>query len=284
MRFGARAVSLASLVLLVGAPAIASAGPKECIAFADDGQKLRDDGKLHAARDKFIACAAKTCPAVVSKQCNQWLGEVEKEIPSLTFKATDEDGKDITDAKIFVDGKELASSVQSRALPIDPGEHTVRIERSDGKSLEEKVVVRPGEKDRLVALAFQPPPKPATPATNNQPPPAAPEERPFHIPTLALVGAGVGVAGAITTIVFAMSAKGDEDDLRSRCAPNCPSSEKSSIDTKLLLANVGMVVGLAGLGFAVVVTILDNKKAPPPAAASVSLDVGPTGAGVHGSF
>src|SRR3954468_23053427 len=138
MTFGARAVLVSSLFLVL--PAIAHAGPKECIAFADDGQKLRDDGKLHAARDKFISCAAKSCPSVVSKQCSQWLGEVEKEIPSLTFRATDENGKELLDVKIFVDGKELADSARLRALPVDPGEHVVRVERSDGKTVEDKVV------------------------------------------------------------------------------------------------------------------------------------------------
>ena len=106
---------------------------------------------------------------------------------------------------------------------------------------------------------------------------------------LGWVGLGIGVAGGIMTAAFAVSANSDEDNLRSTCAPACDSSEKSGIDTKVALANVGLGVGIAGLGLAVVTTVLANtgQKAPPKAAASASplrVDVTPGSVMLHGAF
>jgi hypothetical protein len=86
---------------------------------------------------------------------------------------------------------------------------------------------------------------------------------------------------------FAIGANDDEDRLRSTCAPNCPESERDSVDSKVLLANVGMGVTVVGLGVAVVSTVLANTGNKPKSG-RVTPSVGPThgGAafGLSGSF
>lgn len=292
---------LAFGLLLAAAPALAAPPTqKECLAAADDGQKLRDDGKLVSARDKFIMCAAKSCPNVVAKQCNQWLSDAEREMPSVTFRAIDDNGKETLEVKVSVDDKVVAQSIEAKAIAVDPGEHKVKFEKADGKSVEDKILLRPGEKNRLVELSFQtkapPPPVAETPKPAPPIEPAPEPSRGFRVPTLGWVGLGIFAAGGITTIAFASMANGDESDLRGRCAPSCPESEKSGIDTKIAIANVGLFVGLAGLGLAVVTTVLENTGskpaekpqarplAPKPSAASITFDVGPTGALVRGAF
>lgn len=274
----------------------AHAGPKECVAAADEGQKLRDDGKLNAAREKFIACAAKACPGAVSKQCSQWLSETEKDMPTMTFRALDDQGKETLEVKVLVDGGKVSDTIDAHALALDPGEHKVRFERADGRAIEEKVLLRPGEKNRLIELSFQvktaPPPEPPKVVT---PPPPGPEtDRGFHVPLLGWVGLGVGVAGGVMTAVFALSANSDEKNLRTTCAPACDPSEKSSIDTKVALANVGFGIGVVGLGVAVVTTVLANtgkrsdqpvaKTSAAPPKRSVGFDVAPGSVLLRGSF
>src|SRR5687767_8902063 len=144
MRSVARLASLAlaaGLVVVVASPVDAAPDRKACIAAADDGQKYRDEGKLAAAREMFIACSSKGCPAVISKQCAQWLAEVEKDQATVAFRAKDEQGKEIVDVKVLVDGHKLIDAIDAKALPIDPGEHTIRFERADGKSVEDKVII-----------------------------------------------------------------------------------------------------------------------------------------------
>lgn len=273
----------------------AYAGPKECVAAADEGQKLRDDGKLNAAREKFIVCAAKACPGVVSKQCSQWLVETEKDMPTMTFRALDEQGKETLDVKVLVDGGKVSDTIDAHALALDPGEHKVRFERADGRAIEEKILLRPGEKNRLIELSFQVKAAPPETPKTTPPPPTTPEgDRSFHVPLLGWVGLGVGVAGGVMTAVFALSANSDETHLRTTCAPACDSSEKSSIDTKVVLANVGLGIGIVGLGVAVVTTVLANtgKKSDQPVAkssaapprSSVAFDVAPGSVLLRGSF
>lgn len=285
----AYAVLLAGSIVGVSvlAPALASAGTKECIAAADEGQKLRDEGKLSAARDKFIACSAKACPGAVAKQCSTWLVEAERDMPSIAFRALDDQGKETLDVKVSVDGVQVATAIEARAIAADPGEHIVKFERADGVSVEDKVLLRPGEKNRIIALSFQPKmiapvAKPAVPVART-----APEEpQGLRVPLVAWIGLGVGVAGGVMTAAFAVSANSDESKLRETCAPKCDPAERSAIDTKVVFANIGLGLGIAGLGVAVVTTILANgaskpaKKEPPP----VAFDVGPGSLLLRGAF
>lgn len=271
----------------------AHAGPKECIAAADEGQKLRDDGKLTAARDKFIMCAAKACPGPVAKQCSQWLVDAEHDTPTVTFRALDEHGKETLAVRVLIDNVAVAQSIDARALPVDPGEHAVRFELASGQGVEDKILVRPGEKNKMIELSFQPkaPPPAAKPAA-----PIAPvasgapvdEGSGFHVPTLGWVGLGIGVAGGVMTALFAISANSAESDLRSKCAPSCDPSEKSSIDTKIVLANVGLGVGVVGLGLAVVTTVLANTGSKAQAKAAIAkplrVDVTPGSVMLQGAF
>ena len=280
-----------------------AAGPSrdECIAAADDGQKLRDDGKLGTAREKFVVCAAKACPAVVAKACAGWREDADRDMPTATFRVMDEQGKELLDVKLTLDSAADAQPISAKAVPLDPGEHVVHVKRDDGRTTDEKFLLRPGEKNRLVDVRF---PAPATPVTPRpvvtRPPPAnAVSADGFHVPLLGWVGLGVFVAGGATTTIFAVMAKSDESDLRSRgCAPGCPSSDKDSINTKLLVANVAMGVGIVGLGVAVVTTVLantGNKEATTGsaqaaagiklgAASAVRVDASPGGMWLSGSF
>lgn len=283
-----RAVATAScgLMLVLFASSAAAVDRKACIVAADDGQKLRDDGKLTAARQKFIACAEKGCPGAVSKQCAEWVEDVDREIPTLSFRARDEHGKEILDAQVLLDDKPLSQSVATTASPLDPGTHKIRFVRSDGKSIEDTFLLRRGEKDRIVELAFPAAKDDAAVATA----PAAPATTPaasgggFRFPWPAWVGLGLTVVGGVGTAAFAASAKSDENDFRATCAPNCPADQRSGVETKLVLANVSLGVGIAGLGLTVVSLIVANvghKEAPANAA---GFYFGPTPGGAAAGF
>lgn len=272
--------SLAAFVLACFAARSAVAAPdrKACIAAADDGQKLRDEAKLASAREKFITCADKACPGAVSKQCATWVEDVDREMPTLSFRAKDETGREILDAQVLVDDKPFEGAIQSKAAPIDPGSHKVRVVRKDGKSLEDTILVRASEKDRIVELAFPaarvetpPPVVPVAP-----PPKPAAASAGFHVPWYAWIGVGVGAAGGVGTVAFALSAKSDEDGYRGTCAPACNESDKSGVQTKVVLANVSMGVGIAGLGFAVLSTVFANLGGKEKAQAALPARVVPS--------
>lgn len=259
------------LVLALVAVDASAIDRKACIAAADDGQKLRDESKLGEARDKFIACADKACPAAVAKQCTEWVAEVDHDTPTISFRAKDGAGKEVFDVQVFVDDKSLAESIPPKSFPMDPGNHRIRFVRKDGTSAEETFLLRTAEKDRILEMVL----KGATVANVPVVPPPSTPGGGFRVPWIAWVGVGVMVVGGVGTAAFALSANADETNLRETCAPRCDPSERSSIDTKLILANVSLGLGFAGLGLAVISTIVANVGHKDSAPATTGLIVAP---------
>jgi hypothetical protein len=106
---------------------------------------------------------------------------------------------------------------------------------------------------------------------------------------LAIAGFGVGAVTGISSI-------SKVSDVKKDCKNNvCPTSRQSDIDSAKSLGNVstvGFVVGGVGVIAGVIGVLMQGKDAhaEPPVGASartsliVRPDLGPTWAGVHGSF
>jgi hypothetical protein len=132
-RFAGRlsVAALAALSTLAPSPRALADGPggelvRACIASSTNGQTLRNQGKLVAARDEMIACARDACPAIVRSHCARWLTEIDAAIPSVVVRAVDASGADMIGAKLAIDGR--AVKLDGQAVRLDPGPHTVAIE------------------------------------------------------------------------------------------------------------------------------------------------------------
>lgn len=264
-------------------PALASAAPPKpgtsakaaCIAAHEEAQSLRSQKKLHAARAKFVACARAECPIVVRKECVEQLALVEKDAPTVVLEARDDNGMGAADVKVSIDGTSVGDRLTGTAVDVEPGEHLFKFERPDGKSLEQRVVVAEGDRNRKVVGDFSTlvpkpfaRPRPGEGAT-------APRE-PKTIPTLAYVAGGVGVLGASSFAFFALTGKSAEKDLASSCGPNCKDDDLSSVKRDYLIADISLVIGVASLAAAVVLAwpaltdsskttaSIDRKRAPAP--------------------
>lgn len=285
-----RAVKLRVAIVLVAALAWstpARAEPtdrKVCLAAVDDGQKLRDEGKLTEARQKFLVCASAGCPAVIVKQCDEWAAAVEHDTPSVLFRVRDASGKELVDVRVLVDGKPIGDTISGQPLSLEPRDHSFRFELADGTFIEERVVLRVGEKNRMIESSFPParPGPPVAPPVVIAPPPPEPPPG-FRVPLLGWVGGGVFVVGAATTAIYALQANSREDHLRRTCAPRCHERETDTIERKIAFANVGMFVGLAGLGFGVVMTVLANRHTSAEKR-SGGVRIVPTPGGIAGTF
>jgi len=157
------------LVAAVLWPSGAKADEKEaCLASADMGQSLRDDGHYMIARDQFLSCAREVCPKLVHDQCTEWLRQLDEAVPTVVFGARDQHGNDITAARVLSDGKLITSSLDGKPVALDPGPHDLRFERDPEESVTVHVVLRTGEKNREVSAAF--PASEGTPAGSGQTP------------------------------------------------------------------------------------------------------------------
>jgi hypothetical protein len=246
-RLRASRTALVSAALLAGSLATGAAradDTDECLAASDAGQKERDAGRLVEAQKALLRCSRDVCPRIVRNDCVKWLSDVEERTPSVVFGARDGHGSDIVDVQVEVDGKVVASKLDGRALPLNPGEHRVRFLRDGSSPIEQTVMTREREKGRALQADFAAPEAPAGP------------EHPVEAssgggaPVAAYLAAGVGVLGLGSFAYFGLTGSNDASSLRNTCAPRCADSAVSDVRSKLLIADISLGVGVVSLGVA----------------------------------
>jgi hypothetical protein len=257
MRHQARALLsatvLASLFSVARARATDPDEKTQCIAASDQGQQLRDDGKFKLARDAFTRCSRATCPGIVRQECGQWLVDLEAKIPTVVIDATDNKGNDLVSVKMSVDGTEVAARLDGLPIAVDGGEHVFHYEAAGFPPVEEHVVIRSGEKNRVLKVRFVASAPPLTVVA-----PAAPAPEASHagggIPLGAWIFTGVAVAAFASETYFGLAGTNqynqDKGTGPGSCAPHCKSSEVSSIRTQFAIADVSLGVGVVSACFA----------------------------------
>jgi hypothetical protein len=263
---------------------------EECASASEQGQVLRDRGELRAARALLVKCAAEACPGVVRKDCAEWLDGVDRKMPTITPRARDEAGRDQIDVRLTADGELLATSLDGRAIPIDPGPRRLRFERPGSPPVEEQIIVREGEKNRPIDVVFGPA-KSASPA-KPEPPSAPPDSGGgFRIPTASWILGGVAVAGAASFTFFGLRAKGDVDEMRISCAPVCDAARVDAAKRDALIANISLGAGAAALVTAGVLVFVSQPASASSSASATSsfpialrASLGPSGVTLGGVF
>jgi hypothetical protein len=270
------AIALPIALMTVHAPAHAAGTKQACVDASSEGQTLRDGAKLIEARTRFLACARDECPSVVRRYCVEWLADAERRIPTVIFRAQTADGADVTGAQVSVDGA-LVHEPLGTAIPLDPGEHSVHVERAGGNPIDARIVIIDGEKGRIVPLRFAPAPAPPSLAHEAAPPA---ESRPlFSTATWAL--GGIGVVGLVVFAGFAVKASADLSDLRQTCAPYCPSNDLDVVKREALAADISLGIGVVGLGAAAITLVVNHGAATTTGAI---LDVRPVAGGGVGQI
>lgn len=222
------AVAALSFAIAGATAASAFADDAACIAASEQAIPLRSGGKLHDALKTLAICAAADCPAEVRTECTQRIEAIKSEMPSLIFSAKDGAGNDLANVKVTMDGAPLASSLDGRALVIDPGEHTFTFETPGQPPLEKKLVLRIGDRDRRENVVIGPPPvvKPDAP---KPPPPSSWSTQ----KTLAIASGGLGLVGVGLGAMFGAYASSSQSKEKTDCsATACPNYAQGSEDYK----------------------------------------------------
>lgn len=252
-------------------PALAHAAPtagsetKECIAAFDQGQHFKTEHRLKEASARLLACTKETCPAVLRADCAEVLRNVQRALPSVVL-AADDGGKDVVDVKVTNGAEVLATSLDAKAIELDPGTYDFSFERGANKPITVHFVLREGEKARVVKASFNPP-KP--------PPPFKLETPPRSAVGYAVPGAAValGVAGFALAGLSRLSFVSQRDDMAERCAPNCTQDERGDLSAKVVRSNIGLGIGIGGLVIAAATWFLfapTSKMVPSPTSAALT--------------
>jgi len=285
LRRGAAAAVLAVVALTAG---LVRADEKAaCVAASEQGQQLRDQGKLRDARDQFALCARDACPGAVRKDCLDWLAGVQASVPTIVLAAVDAEQHDLVAVRVSIDGKPAAASLDGKAMAVEVGPHTLLFEADGFAPVEVSVVAHEGEQRRLVSARFASKLAPAPPGLAAPLPPApAPPRRAVPVAPIVLGGLGVVALGAWATL--GILGKNELSNLRDTCGVThtCAQADVDATRNKLLAADISLATGVVAVGVATGLLIAHLRAAPPMAGLRVEalpLAKG-GGAALFGSF
>jgi hypothetical protein len=245
--------------LLLGFPRAALADVATCVQAHASGQREAKAGRLKAASELFASCVSQEgCPAAIRSECAEFYKGTERSVPTLIFAALDEQGADLIKVRVFDGEQVLSESLDGRPIAVDPGEHHFRFELPDGQVLESDVLVREGEKNRIVSLRTKLSAK--APATSAQ---ADGAQR--KLPTGFWVASSVSAAALASWGVFALVGHGKQSTL-AECSPNCPDSIHADYDAMrrdYLIADVSLGVAVASAGVATWLFLTSDRSSAP---------------------
>jgi hypothetical protein len=270
-RSAVRAATLAVVAALVArSPDARAEDPRQqCVSDAESGQALLRSGKPREASRLLFACAQPICPGLVRRDCTTYLADAQAAVPSIVLGARDAEGRDVTDARVLLDGVLLEGALRGQMTEVESGPHRLRFERAGAAPVEQSFVAREREKGRSIVIQFGGAVAPLPLAA-----PTADARRPA--PPLAIVLGSVGLAAAGVAIGFGVRGISERS---SGCDANhvCNSSSYGTIQTSFDVADVGAVVAVLALAGAT----WSYVTRPAVGAPRVSVDAGPRSASLR---
>jgi hypothetical protein len=239
----AAVLAIAALALSLSSAALAD-DKLACVSAYQDAQSFRKDGELRASKEQLVRCASEACPSVLSRDCAQWLREVEQALPTVVLSARGPDGNEAVEVRVTLDGAPLVDRLDGRAVAVDPGVHTLRFEVAGAEPIEERLVIREGEKLRRISVTF---PLAGAPPSPPLALPVALAARP--IPTIVYPLAAVGVLGLAGFGYFALDGLSKKSAL-DECRPNCAQSDVDTAKRRFLIGDISLSVGVVALAAA----------------------------------
>lgn len=218
----------------------------ECISANEDAITRSKQERLLEARERYLVCAAPSCPDDIRVECSRRVEEVNAALPSVVIEAKDASGVDVVLEKVEADGGALGEAANGAPITLNPGPHRFRFVAPGREPLEKTLVLRAGEKGRRERVTFAATPSPSTGA----PLVSVVRKRDSTRVTLGLATAAAGLVGVAVGAIFGVRAASSWNDAKTACpsAADCPRHDQaqSSHDDAVLSATVSTVSVIAG--------------------------------------
>jgi hypothetical protein len=229
-------------------------------------QELRLDSQLLEARALLRACAEPSCPNLVRSDCAVLLAEIQRALPTVVLELSNPE-LNPTKVSITVNGR-LQPVAFGETYEFDAGALALRIEAPGYQPLEETLIVREGEKNRVVQIRLLLPAPPALPVMlpplgnpPRTPTVTADAAKPRALEVAPYVLAGVALVATATSAYFVWSALDRRDRLQRSCAPLCSENDQERVGNDLLIADIAGGVALGAGAVSITLFVLDSSAA-----------------------
>jgi hypothetical protein len=201
--------------------------------------------------------------------------------------------------RVTIDGEPVAAEKVGQPILLPPGQVKVVAQTQDGREASRSPTLTAGQ-DAKIELAFVREDSPeAAPVAESEPEASEPSAGEVPVKgeasstgngkrSAAFIAGGVGVAGLATFGVLGAMSNAKYNDLDDACpSARCSSDQQSRIDDGKLyqtLANVGLIVGIAGVGTSVTLFVLSSSGASEQKAARLELRAGLRSLELRGRF
>lgn len=252
----------------------------ECAAAYEAAQESRAAGQLRKTRERLEFCAQVECPSFVQRDCSRWFGEVERELPSVRISARDWDGASAGDLRVSLDGEPLHEPLADRAIALDPGQHEFVFERNGHTPITRTIVAQQGVQNRVLVVDFGPANGEALSADRAQTN-GGTSLKPFAYAAWATGLVGFGTFALMGTIGRSDRSALEDDCLLEGpvsgpgvCTPAELDDRNATIDREFLVADIGLIVGIAGaVGGTALFLLSPSSTSAPQSGGAAPLDL-----------
>jgi hypothetical protein len=238
----AAAISCAAAAGPASTTAAAMADPEPAPAASDPAPAASSTPATPTvpSRASLRICSGAACPSAIRADCVDWLDQVSHSLPSVVVTARAR-GADVVAVKVFIDGTLAAEQLTGFSLEVDPGLHKFRFESPPWPVIEREVLASEGVRDRHIDVEFAPPlPTAAQLAARAEP-------QPFRLERSDYVFGGIALAGFATLGYFGGTGLYDAHQYETTCKPYCSASDVDSVRSRLVIADIGLAVGVVAL-------------------------------------
>lgn len=245
--------ALVALVLASASAAAEAVTTQTCVDSHVRAQAQRLEGRLVESSQSLRTCANEACPDVIQRDCVAWLEELQGEVPTVVFDASDRRGP-LTEVTVTHRGRVIATSVDGAAVELDPGTYDFAFETADGRRRTVRALIRQGDRNRVVAADF---------ARRDGPDGAWV----LRVPPSARLFGGITLVATATSAAFGASALLRQADALDDCAPDCDEDTSQIVATHAAIADVaGGVALVSGVVTVLLVARASGRERPPPPA------------------
>jgi hypothetical protein len=239
--------------------------PGTLFTLAECQRKWGRTASALASYEEYLASYSRMSPEQRAKQgeragiATEARKALEAAVPRFAVRLPD--GAAGGGAVVQRDDVVLSGPMLGAAMPVDPGEHLVRVRMPDGKTAEQRVTLVDGE-TRTVILDLPAAPPPPVDVPSPPPPAARASHRPWTYASAGVGGAGIVAAAVLGGLALAKKSSADSAcDAQGMCTTQQGADDGNAARGLANAENVAIVVGGVGLAVAIVLALTEPRSA-----------------------